>query len=136
MPPLVALADGKDSPEGAPSGDGTATGTPLPSRHRKQRCPEKEITVSTSTPPVAERRSAFRAASPLLFDVAVPVGLYYLLSAAGVADTPALIVSGLVPFARSVYGVLRTGKADYLAVMVATLCLPTIFATDYVVRYT
>jgi hypothetical protein len=77
--------------------------------------------VSTSTPPVAERRSAFRAASPLLFDVAVPVGLYYLLSAAGVADTPALIVSGLVPFARSVYGVLRAGKADYLAVMVAAL---------------
>jgi hypothetical protein len=62
-----------------------------------------------------------RAASPLLFDVVVPVGLYYLLSAAGVADTPTLIVSGLVPFARSVYGVFRAGKADYLAVMMAAL---------------
>jgi hypothetical protein len=59
---------------------------------------EEETAVSTTTPPVAERRPALRAASPLLFDVAVPVGLYYLLSAAGVADTPALIVSGLVPF--------------------------------------
>ena len=77
--------------------------------------------MSAATTPEAGRRPAFRAASPLLFDVAVPVGLYYLLSAAGVADTPALIVSGLVPFARSVYGVLRAGKADYLAVMMAAL---------------
>ena len=69
----------------------------------------------------AGRRQALRAASPLLFDVVVPVGLYYLLSAAGVADTPTLIVSGLVPFARSVYGVFRAGKADYLAVMMAAL---------------
>ncbi len=36
-------------------------------------------------------------------------------------DTPSLIVSGLVPFARSVYGVFRAGKADYLAVMMAAL---------------
>lgn len=77
--------------------------------------------MSTATTPAAGRRPAFQAASPLLFDVAVPVGLYYLLSAVGVADTPALIVSGLIPFARSVYGVLRAGKADYLAVMMAAL---------------
>ena len=44
---------------------------------------EEEAAVSTATTPAAVRRPDFRAASPLLFDVAVPVGLYYLLSAAG-----------------------------------------------------
>jgi hypothetical protein len=69
----------------------------------------------------AGRQLAWQAASPLLFDVALPAGLYYLLSGTGMADAPALIVSGLVPFTRSVLGVLRAGKADYLAVMVAAL---------------
>jgi hypothetical protein len=69
----------------------------------------------------AGRRAAWQAASPLLFDVALPVGLYYLLSGTGMADTPALIVSGLVPFTRSVLGMLRAGKPDYLAVMVAAV---------------
>jgi hypothetical protein len=59
--------------------------------------------------------------SPLLFDVAVPVGLYYLLTGAGVADTPALVAGGIVPFARSVRSVLRKGRADYLAAMMAAL---------------
>jgi hypothetical protein len=84
------------------------------------RVKENHMRPSITQRPAAGR-TAFRALSPLLFDVAVPVGLYYLLSAAGVADTPALIASGLVPFARSVYGVVRAGKADYLAVMVAAL---------------
>ncbi len=71
----------------------------------------------------AEPGSALRALSPLVFDVAVPVGLYYLLSAMGVADTPALIAAGIIPFARSAHGVLRRGKPDYLAVMMAALFL-------------
>ncbi len=76
------------------------------------------------------QRSALGALSPLLFDVAVPVGLYYLLTGAGVADTPALLAGGAVPFARSVHGMLRTGKADYLAVMMAALfVLSLILAT-------
>jgi hypothetical protein len=54
---------------------------------RDRKSKEEETAVSISTPPAAERRPAFRAASPLLFDVAVPVGLYYLLSAVGVSDT-------------------------------------------------
>jgi hypothetical protein len=71
----------------------------------------------------AGRRSGLGTLSPLLFDVAVPVGLYYLLTWAGVADTPALVAGGLVPFARSVHGVIRKGRADYLAVMMAALFL-------------
>src|ERR1700722_11846952 len=67
-----------------------------------------------------ERRSAWRAGSPLLFDVALPGAGCYLLRGAGVADPPSLIVSGLVPFARSGYSLARArrgGRADYLAVM-------------------
>ena len=67
------------------------------------------------------QRSALAALIPLVFDVVVPVGLYYLLSALGVADTPALIVSGLVPFARSVRSLAVERKVDYLAVMMAGL---------------
>lgn len=84
-------------------------------------------TRSTRRP---RQRSTLGALSPLLFDVAVPVGLYYLLTAAGVADTPALLAGGAVPFARSVHSMLRTGKADYLAVMMAALfVLSLILAT-------
>lgn len=71
----------------------------------------------------ARQRQDLGALSPLLFDVAVPVGLYYLLTWVGVADTPALVAGGLVPFARSLLSVLRKGRADYLAVMMAALFL-------------
>jgi hypothetical protein len=80
---------------------------------------------ATPTRPTRPRRQrpALGALSPLLFDVAVPVALYYLLTGAGVADTPALVAGGLVPFARSLLSILRQGRADYLAVMMAALFL-------------
>jgi hypothetical protein len=58
-----------------------------------------------------------------VLDVAVPVTLYYGLSALGVADTPALLAGGAVPFARSAFSVVRGRGADYLAVMMAALFL-------------
>lgn len=63
------------------------------------------------------------ALGPLGLDVAVPVALYYLLTGFGVENTPALLAGGFVPFTRSVWGLVRTGTADYLAVMVAVLFL-------------
>src|SRR6202046_774814 len=93
---------------------------PTSTRQRADECPEAPARARVSR--ADERRSAWRAASPLLFDVALPVAGYYLLSGAGVADTSALIVSGLVPFARSGDSLARArrgGRADYLAVMVA-----------------
>lgn len=79
----------------------------------------------------AERGSVLQVLSPLVFDVAVPVGLYYLLSAMGVADTPALIAAGIVPFARSARSVLRKGKPDYLAVMMAGLFLLSVILVAF-----
>ena len=88
---------------------------------QERRTAEDGMDPMNARQPAAGRQAAWRAATPLLFDVALPVGLYYLLSEAGMADMPALIVSGLIPFARALYSVLRAGKADYLAMMVAAL---------------
>jgi hypothetical protein len=71
----------------------------------------------------SDRLSTVRAFGPLLLDVAVPVALYYLLTELGLSNTPALLVGGLVPFARSVRSFVREGSADYLAAMMAALFL-------------
>ena len=74
------------------------------------------------TRPMSKRpAAAARALSPLLLDVAVPVGLYYLLHALGVGNTLALIAGGLVPFARSARSVMRRGTGDYLAILMTAL---------------
>jgi hypothetical protein len=97
-----------------------------PSIHRSQLThagqeKREQSVLSTVTNHQTPRQNALHSATPLLFDVVVPVGLYYLLSAVGIADTPALILGGLVPFARSVRSLLRRGEADYLAVMMVGL---------------
>ena len=62
-----------------------------------------------------------QALAPLLLDVAIPVALYYVLTALGVGNTPALVAGGFVPFVRSVRSVVRRGSADYLAVLMSAL---------------
>jgi hypothetical protein len=69
----------------------------------------------------SRRRTDLHALSPLLFDVAVPACVYYLLHELGVGDTTALMVSALIPFGRSVYGLTARGKADPLALMMVGL---------------
>lgn len=65
----------------------------------------------------SHRRALLRALIPLVLDVALPIGLYYLLSDEGVADAPALILSGLIPGVRALVSLITTGNADYVAVM-------------------
>jgi hypothetical protein len=67
------------------------------------------------------RRASMSAVGPLLFDVVIPVALYYLLSGVGVGNTPALLAGGLVPFIRSARSLKRERRADYLAVVMAAL---------------
>lgn len=59
--------------------------------------------------------------TPLLVDVALPTGLYYALTASGVPSTPALVMGGVIPFARAVRSTIRTGKPDHLAALMAAL---------------
>ncbi len=61
------------------------------------------------------------ALAPLLFDIAVPTGLYYGLTAVGFGSTTALVVGGVVPFARAVRSTIRVGKPDHLAALMTTL---------------
>lgn len=85
--------------------------------------------MTTGTPPTGRLHAARAALTPLLLDVAVPTGLYYALTAAGVPSTPALVIGGVLPFARSVRGILRTGKPDQLAaIMTALFALSLVLA--------
>jgi hypothetical protein len=69
---------------------------------------------------------------PLLLDVAVPLGSYYLMRHFGVAMVTALAVSGLLPAIRVVWSVVRERTADGLALAVLTLTavgIPLAFVT-------
>lgn len=77
------------------------------------------MTPSSSRAP--SRRAARQVLAPLLFDVVLPTGLFYALTAAGLGSTPALVVGGVIPFARAVRSTIRTGKPDHLAAMMTAL---------------
>jgi hypothetical protein len=81
------------------------------------------VTQRAGAAPVSHQSSAAQALSPLVFDVALPVGIYYLLSGFGVGNTPALLLAGVIPFGRSARSLVRNGTADYLAVMMTALFL-------------
>lgn len=66
-------------------------------------------------------RATRTAIAPLLIDVAIPTGLYYALTAVGIASTPALVAGGVIPFVRALYSTIRAGKPDPLAAMMAAL---------------
>jgi hypothetical protein len=69
----------------------------------------------------SRRRADLHVLIPLVVDVVLPAGTYYLLHVLGVGDAPALILSGSIPFGRSLYGLVVSGKADYLALMMVGL---------------
>ncbi|HEX3649300.1 MAG TPA: VC0807 family protein [Pseudonocardiaceae bacterium] len=63
---------------------------------------------------------------PLVLDVAVPLGSYYLLRHFDVGMVMALAVSGLLPAIRVVWSVLRERSADGLALAVLALTVVSI----------
>ncbi|HKN98408.1 MAG TPA: VC0807 family protein [Pseudonocardiaceae bacterium] len=63
---------------------------------------------------------------PLLLDVGVPLGSYYLLRHFDVSIVTALAVSGLLPAIRVVWSVIRQRSADGLALAVLTLTVVSI----------
>ncbi|MEU3984641.1 VC0807 family protein [Streptomyces sp. NPDC026672] len=54
-------------------------------------------------------------------DIALPVGLFYLLRELGLGETAALLLSGVVPAVHTLYSVLRRRKVDALGVFTLTL---------------
>lgn len=73
-----------------------------------------------SGPAGAEGASRGRRLSPVtvLFDVGAPVGLFYVLRAAGFSDVAALLVSGVAPGLSTAVQVVRARRVDRLAVFV------------------
>ncbi|MEU2224185.1 VC0807 family protein [Streptomyces sp. NPDC018347] len=59
---------------------------------------------------------------PLLIDVALPLGAYYLLKdALGASTFAALAWSSVVPAGRTVWGLVRKGRANGLAALILTV---------------
>jgi hypothetical protein len=84
-----------------------------------ERIEERERETSDS-------RTALRAVLPLAIDVIAPIAVYYVLHALGVDSVIALAVGGVIPVARIVWNLRRTGKTDPLAVFVLIVILVSI----------
>lgn len=68
--------------------------------------------------PAAPRGSGPTSLLPLLLDVGVPLGSYYLLhNAFGVSVVAALAWSSVVPAARTIYGLIRDRELNALAAL-------------------
>jgi intracellular septation protein A len=62
-----------------------------------------------------------KAILPIVFDVAVPLAVYYGLHAAGASNTVALLAGGGLPAIRAVYGLARHQRVDTLTVFMIIL---------------
>lgn len=86
-------------------------------------------TTTSTTQPRAATGNPFL---PLVLDVAVPLGAYYLLRHFGVPLVTALAVSGVVPCVRVVWSAIRERTVDGLAMAVLVLTavsIPLAFLT-------
>ncbi|MFD0435766.1 VC0807 family protein [Streptomyces chartreusis] len=66
-----------------------------------------------------DRRSVLRNFAPLLIDVAVPIGAYYLLkNGFGMSTLMALALSSVVPAVRTGWGVLKSREVNGMAALI------------------
>jgi hypothetical protein len=70
-----------------------------------------------------DTRAAFR---PLFVDLAIPLGSYYVLRAAGVGLVLSLALSSVVPAGRAVTGLIRSRDVNALAVLIVAVNLVSI----------
>lgn len=61
------------------------------------------------------------ALRPLILDLGVPLGSYYLMRAAGVALIPALAISSIVPAVRTVAGLVKDRSVNGLAALIVVV---------------
>lgn len=86
------------------------------------------MTSARQDDPVPEGRSGDVTASPggtfgrtILFDVALPVGLYYILRAFGLSELMSLLLSGAPPALHTVQTMVRHRKVDTIGLFVLTV---------------
>jgi hypothetical protein len=70
-----------------------------------------------SQPKPKPKNPAAAALRPLIIDMAIPLGSYYLMRHLGVALIPALALSSIVPAAHSVIGLVRDRVVNGLALL-------------------
>lgn len=81
----------------------------------------QQTAASRTTEPTSTQNPLSRLL-PLILDIGLPLGSYYLLKGAfGVDQITALVVSGLVPAARTIWTTVRAGKPDQFALAVLIL---------------
>jgi hypothetical protein len=81
-----------------------------------------EITGAAAQP----KESLLATLRPLLLDLAVPLGSYYLLRGVGVGLVSALVASSVLPAARTVAGVLKNRTVNGLAGLIVVVNLVSI----------
>ncbi|MEW2133205.1 VC0807 family protein [Streptomyces sp. NPDC005435] len=80
------------------------------------------MTKTTGNQGHSRQPSALENFKPLLVDVAVPLGAYYLLKGAfGMSTFAALAGSSVVPAARTVWSLVRERTANALALLILTV---------------
>jgi hypothetical protein len=80
-----------------------------------------------NTQPAAPAKNDLAATlRPLLLDLAVPLGSYYLLRAAGVALVPSLVASSIWPAARTIVGVVKHRSVNGLAALIVAVNMVSI----------
>lgn len=75
------------------------------------------------------RSGAAAALRPLILDLGVPLGSYYLMRAAGVALVPALAVSSIIPAVRTVAGLVKDRSVNGLAALIVVVNVVSIAVT-------
>ena len=65
--------------------------------------------------------SAASALRPLIFDLGVPLGSYYLLRKLGVDLVPSLALSSVVPAVRAIVGLVRDRTFNGLATLIVAV---------------
>jgi|ERR1700733_6780889 hypothetical protein len=77
--------------------------------------------MTTAQITVKPNSSAASALRPLVFDLGVPLGSYYLLRKLGVDLVPSLALSSVVPAVRAIVGLVRDHTFNGLAALVVAV---------------
>ncbi len=78
-------------------------------------------TTEVQAPAVPAKNDLVATLRPLILDLGIPLGSYYLLRGAGAGLVPSLIASSVLPAARSVYGLARQRTVNALALLIVVV---------------
>ncbi|WP_262505823.1 VC0807 family protein [Streptomyces sp. TRM68367] len=112
-----------EEPRRAPSDP--ADGAPTPAHASPDR-----------PPPAEEAQGAARSSSPgggflltVLFDVGLPIGLYYTLRGAGFSEVSSLLLSGSAPAVHTLHGFVRKREINAIGVFTLSVLAVSALAT-------